>query len=50
MTIFYHPRFRESFKNLPSEARMKAERKKTIFEFDGEDVIFLYIGDHDIYK
>ncbi|OGF62888.1 hypothetical protein A2926_01345 [Candidatus Giovannonibacteria bacterium RIFCSPLOWO2_01_FULL_44_40] len=84
MTIFYHPRFQKSFKDLPFDVRQKAERKESIFranpkdgrlkthklhgelrdfwsfsvdvkyriifEFDGDDITFLDIGDHDIYN
>lgn len=84
MKIFYHPRFKESYKKLSSETQKKAEGREKVFrqnpfdsrlnthklhgklkkqwslsidkssrilfEFDGSDVTFLDIGNHDLYK
>jgi len=54
------------FRNNPFDTRLKThklhgklkdlwsfsidERYRVLFEFDGDDVIFLDVGDHDMYK
>lgn len=84
MKIFYHPRFKKSYKKLSAELKSKAEIKeklfrnnpfhpvldthklhgrlknqwsfsidkkyRLLFEFHNSDIIFLDIGDHEIYK
>jgi addiction module RelE/StbE family toxin len=84
MKIFYHPRFKRTYKKLSAEIKSKAEIKEVLFrdnpfdsrldthklhgklknqwsfsvdkkyrilfEFDNSDVIFLDIGDHNLYK
>lgn len=84
MKIFYHPRFKDSYKQLPVSIQKKSERRELIFrenhfdprldthklhgklrnqwsfsvdkkfrilfEFDNGDIIFLDIGDHNLYK
>ncbi|OGF70175.1 hypothetical protein A3H65_02370 [Candidatus Giovannonibacteria bacterium RIFCSPLOWO2_02_FULL_45_14] len=84
MKIFYHPRFKESYRKLTPDIQKKAEgrekifrqnpfdprldthklhgklkkqwsfsidkRNRILFEFDESDVIFLDIGDHDLYR
>jgi addiction module RelE/StbE family toxin len=83
MTIYYHPRFKRSYKKLSFNIQKKAEirerifrkdphdlrldahklhgrlkdqwsfsvdkRYRILFEFHRSDIIFLDIGDHDIY-
>src|SRR3989304_1498485 len=82
--VFYHPRFKESYRKLTPDIQKKAEgrekifrqnpfdprldthklhgklkkqwsfsidkRNRILFEFDESDVIFLDIGDHDLYR
>lgn len=84
MNIYYHPRFKESYKKLPLSLKKKTEllegdfRKnpfdikfkthklhgklknqwsfsinreyRILFEFDKDDIIFLDIGNHKLYK
>lgn len=84
MIIFYHPRFKKSYKKLSVELKSKTEIKeklfrnnpfhsildthklhgklknqwsfsidkkyRLLFEFYNSDVVFLDIGDHEIYK
>jgi len=84
MRVFYHPRFKDSYRQMSDVVQRKAEQKERIFradpfdrrlrthklhgrlkkqwsfsvderyrilfEFDGADVIFLDVGDHEIYR
>lgn len=84
MNIYYHPRFKESYRKLPLAVKKKAElieddfrinpfdakfkthklhgklknqwsfsinrEYRILFEFDKDDIIFLDIGNHKLYK
>ena len=37
MTVYFHPQFKDSYKNLPTEIKRKAEKKEIIFKKNPRD-------------